>query len=228
MVPRYFVSALRYPYTAHTLDYIVHVRLLVRPENWYVRDGKQIAGPTEMATDVSDPMVRRPVNIRLLTVSDTRTAATDTSGQLLEDRIVRAGHTLLERAILRDDLLAIEERLQSWCKTGDTEVIITSGGTGLTGRDVTADIMERMFEKSIPGFGELFRYLSYAHPTHSVGTSALQSRATAGLGPQKTLMFALPGSPRACELAWDEILRYQLDIDHRPCNFVSLFPRFNE
>jgi len=163
-----------------------------------------------------------------MTVSDTRTFESDTSGQFLSERIQSVGHILLERALLRDDLDAIESRLRQWCDDEQTEVIITSGGTGLTGRDVTADVMENMFEKSIPGFGELFRYLSFSHPTLGVGTSALQSRATAGLGPRHTLMFALPGSPKACELAWDEILKHQLDIDHRPCNFVSLFPRFDE
>ena len=181
-----------------------------------------------MATEQSNSKVRRPVKIRLLTVSDTRTLETDTSGQLLSERIVAAGHDLVARELVPDDLERLDAILRDWCAEKDTEVIITSGGTGLTGRDVTADIMEHMFEKSIPGFGELFRYLSYTHPTHGVGTSALQSRATAGLGPHKTLMFALPGSPGACELAWDGILQHQLDIDHRPCNFVSLFPRLAE
>ena len=181
-----------------------------------------------MATDLRNSRVRRPVRIRLMTVSDTRTFENDTSGQLLSKRILDAGHTLVDRILLRDDLVEIDETLRRWCAEGDTEVIITSGGTGLTGRDVTADVMERLFEKAIPGFGELFRYLSFSHPTLGVGTSALQSRATAGLGPNKTLMFALPGSPGACERAWDEILQHQLNIDHRPCNFVSLFPRFDE
>ena len=181
-----------------------------------------------MATDLSTTSVRRPVKIRLMTVSDTRTSENDTSGDLLSHRIQQAGHHLVDRALLRDDLEHIEATLRRWCECSQTEVIVTSGGTGLTGRDVTADVMERMFEKSIPGFGELFRYLSFSHPTLGVGTSALQSRATAGLGPGKTLMFALPGSPKACELAWDEILKHQLDIDHRPCNFVSLFPRLDE
>ena len=164
-----------------------------------------------------------PVNIAVLTVSDSRTLETDDSGRTLADRLEGAGHVLADRAICRDDIPAIRARLESWRDDPGVDVVITTGGTGVTGRDVTPEAHLAVYEKEIPGFGEYFRWIS----TKSVGTSAIQSRAMAGVA-KGTYFFALPGSGGACRDAWDEILAYQLDIRHRPCNFVELMPRLRE
>lgn len=167
---------------------------------------------------------RQAVRIAVLTVSDSRTLETDTSGGLLAENIAAAGHVLQHRRLVPDDVDVIREVLTGWCDDPAVEVILTTGGTGLTGRDVTADVVESLYAKSIPGFGELFRMLSY----QDIGASTIQSRATGGLARGFTLMFALPGSTGACRLAWDAILSKQLDSTQRPCNLVELMPRFRE
>ncbi|RMG10386.1 MAG: molybdenum cofactor biosynthesis protein B [Deltaproteobacteria bacterium] len=164
-----------------------------------------------------------PVRIALMTVSDTRTLAEDSSGDLLQARIEEAGHVLHERVLLRDDREAIEAKLRAWIDDPQVEVVITTGGTGLTGRDVMPEAMRAVFDKEIEGFGELFRMLSYA----SVGTSTLASRAVGGIA-KGTYLFALPGSNGAVKDGWDGILKWQLDIRHRPCNLVELMPRLRE
>lgn len=164
-----------------------------------------------------------PVRIALLTVSDTREAVDDRSGDVLEQRIVEAGHQLVERAILRDERAEIAARLKSWCADAGIDVVITTGGTGLTGRDVTVEAHRDVYEKEIDAFGTVFTIVSMK----KIGTSAVQSRATAGVA-QGTYLFALPGSPGACKDAWDEILLHQLDYRHMPCNFVEILPRLDE
>lgn len=163
------------------------------------------------------------VNIAILTVSDTRQAQDDRSGNALAERLTAAGHRLAARTIVRDDVAAIRAQVQAWIADPEIDVVLTTGGTGVTGRDVTPEAVEALFEKTIPGFGELFRWLSYA----KVGTSTIQSRATAGVA-NGTYVFALPGSPSACRDAWDDILVFQLDNRHRPCNLVELMPRLKE
>jgi len=164
-----------------------------------------------------------PVRIAVLTVSDTRSAADDKSGQLLADRITAAGHIVADRAIVRDDQAAIRERLEAWIADPGIDVVIATGGTGVTGRDVTPEAFEALYDKPVPGFGELFRMISF----EKIRTSTIQSRATAGVA-RGTYLFALPGSPGACRDAWDEILVHQLDYRHMPCNFVELMPRLME
>jgi len=164
-----------------------------------------------------------PVNIAVLTVSDTRTSANDTSGEALAERITRAGHHLAARAIERDDAGLIETLLRGWIADPTIDVVITTGGTGITGRDVTPEAFDRVLEKKIEGFGELFRMLSY----QKIGTSTMQSRAIGGVA-GGTYLFALPGSPGAVKDAWDDILIWQLDNRHRPCNLVELMPRLQE
>ncbi len=164
-----------------------------------------------------------PVNIAVLTVSDTRSEADDTSGQTLVERIANAGHKLVDRAIVTDDEAAIVARLRAWIADPDVDVVIATGGTGLTGRDVTPEAFQAVYEKEIAGFGELFRMLSF----QKIKTSTIQSRATAGVA-GGTYLFALPGSPGACRDGWDEILEAQLDYRHKPCNFVELMPRLEE
>jgi molybdenum cofactor biosynthesis protein B len=165
----------------------------------------------------------RPVNIAVLTVSDTRGAADDRSGDTLVARLAAAGHVLAYRAIERDDADAIVARLRGWIADARIDAIITTGGTGVTGRDVTPEAVERVADKMIPGFGELFRWLSYA----KIGTSTVQSRACACVA-GGTYIFALPGSTGAVKDGWDGILQDQLDSRHRPCNFVELMPRLTE
>ena len=165
----------------------------------------------------------QPVNIAVMTVSDTRTAADDRSGDLLADRIDEDGHILAARMIVTDDVDRIVGQLRSWIDDAGIDVVITTGGTGLTGRDSTPEAFAQIVEKDIPGFGELFRQLSY----DKIGTSTIQSRALAGVA-GGTYLFALPGSPSGCRDGWDDILRYQLDIRHRPCNFVEIMPRLAE
>ena len=164
-----------------------------------------------------------PVQIAILTVSDTRTLANDDSGDLLVERLTAAGHKLAARALIKDDVAAVREQFNAWIADPNVDVVISTGGTGLTGRDVTVEAVEPLYEKKIDGFGELFRMLSYK----TIGTSTVQSRATAGVA-GGTYLFALPGSPGACRDAWDMILVEQLDIRHRPCNFVELMPRLQE
>ncbi|MBC7800194.1 MAG: molybdenum cofactor biosynthesis protein B [Gemmatimonadaceae bacterium] len=164
-----------------------------------------------------------PVRIAVLTVSDTRSAADDRSGDTLADRIIKAGHHVGARAIDRDDTPAIEARLRGWIADPSIDAVITTGGTGITGRDVTPEAFDRVLEKRIEGFGELFRMLSY----QKIGTSTMQSRALAGVA-GGTYLFALPGSTGAVKDAWDDILVWQLDSRHRPCNLVELMPRLQE
>ncbi len=164
-----------------------------------------------------------PVNIAVLTVSDTRSLANDSSGDTLAARIEAAGHRVAERALERDDTDTIERRLRQWIADPAIDVVITTGGTGITGRDVTPEAFERVMEKRIEGFGELFRMLSYS----KIGTSTMQSRAIGGVG-GGTYLFALPGSTGAVKDGWDDILLFQLDSRHRPCNLVELMPRLQE
>ncbi|MGE0095684.1 MAG: molybdenum cofactor biosynthesis protein B [Alphaproteobacteria bacterium] len=164
-----------------------------------------------------------PVNIAVLTVSDTRTEADDKSGQTLVDRIVGAGHKIAARTIVTDDQDKIVAQLRAWIADPAIDVVIATGGTGVTGRDVTPEAFESVYEKKIEGFGELFRMLSYA----KIKSSTIQSRATGGVA-GGTYLFALPGSPGACRDGWDDILVHQLDIRFRPCNFVELMPRLQE
>jgi molybdenum cofactor biosynthesis protein B len=171
--------------------------------------------------DESRPFI--PVNIAVLTVSDTRTLANDTSGDTLAARIEASGHKVAARVIEKDDAAAIERLLRGWIADSAIDVVITTGGTGITGRDVTPEAFERVMEKRIEGFGELFRMLSY----QKIGTSTMQSRAIGGVA-GGTYLFALPGSTGAVKDGWDDILVSQLDNRHRPCNLVELMPRLQE
>ncbi len=171
--------------------------------------------------DESRPFV--PVHIAVLTISDSRTLETDRSGDTLVQRLTGAGHVLADRAIVKDEVPAIVERLRGWIADDGIEVVIATGGTGVTGRDVTPEAFEQVYEKRIEGFGELFRWLSF----QKIGTSTIQSRATAGVA-RGTYLFALPGSTGACKDAWDDILVHQLDFRYRPCNFVEILPRLRE
>ncbi|MGH6944809.1 MAG: molybdenum cofactor biosynthesis protein B [Geminicoccaceae bacterium] len=172
-------------------------------------------------TDPEPPF--RPLNIAVLTVSDSRTLETDRSGDLLVERLADAGHRLADRALLPDDADRIADRFRAWIDDPAVDVVISTGGTGVTGRDVTPEALERVAEKAIPGFGELFRMISW----QKIGSSAVQSRAAAGVA-RGTYIFALPGSPGACRDGWDELLKAQLDNRHRPCNFAELIPRLRE
>ena len=174
-----------------------------------------------MPIDESRPFL--PVRIALLTVSDTRGPAEDTSGDILAARIEAAGHVLADRAIVRDDVDLIVPRLHGWIDDPEIDVVITTGGTGVTGRDVTPEAIAGVWYKEIPGFGELFRWISF----QTIGTSTVQSRATAGVA-RGTYIFALPGSRGAVKDGWDNILVLQLDSRHTPCNFVELMPRLME
>lgn len=165
----------------------------------------------------------KPISIAVLTVSDTRTPATDTSGDLLEERLTKAGHRLAAREIVRDDIPLIRKFVTGWIADPAVDAVITTGGTGLTGRDVTVEALRPLFDKEIDGFSAIFHQVSYG----TVGTSTLASRATAGLA-RGTLVFCLPGSTGACKDGWDGILQHQLDSRHRPCNLVELIPRLLE
>jgi molybdenum cofactor biosynthesis protein B len=165
----------------------------------------------------------RPLRIAVLTVSDSRSAADDRSGDLLVERLGSAGHELAHRALVTDEINRIVAVLRAWIADPAVEVVISTGGTGITGRDVTPEAFVQVIEKPLPGFGELFRMISFA----KIGTSTLQSRATAGVA-ANTYLFALPGSPGACRDGLDEILAHQLDIRFRPCNFAELLPRLGE
>ena len=164
-----------------------------------------------------------PINIAILTVSDTRTVESDKSGDLLKARIEAHGHQVVARSIVKDEIEVIQTEVKQWIESPTIDVVISTGGTGLTGRDVTPEAFKEIFEKEIEGFGELFRWLSFK----KIGTSTIQSRAIAGVA-GGTYIFALPGSTGACKDAWDEILQYQLDIRFRPCNFVEIMPRLRE
>ena len=164
-----------------------------------------------------------PVNIAILTVSDTRTLVDDRSGDTLVARLQDAGHVLADRSIIKDEIALIADQLNAWIDNVDIDAVIATGGTGLTGRDVTPEAFAQVWEKEIPGFGELFRWLSY----EKIKTPTVQSRACAGVA-RGTYLFSLPGSPGACKDGWDGILKDQLDIRHKPCNFVELMPRLNE
>ena len=164
-----------------------------------------------------------PVRIAVLTVSDTRALADDRSGDVLVARIAEAGHHLAHRVIIRDERAQIADQLRAWCADDAVDVIISTGGTGLTGRDVTVEAHRDVYEKEIDAFGPVFTMVSM----QKIGTSAVQSRATGGVA-NGTYLFALPGSPGACKDAWDEILLKQLDYRHKPCNFVQIMPRLDE
>ena len=164
-----------------------------------------------------------PVGIAVLTVSDTRTPADDKSGNTLAERILADGHRLEARAIVKDDVTEIRQQVMAWAKTTGIDVIISTGGTGLTGRDVTVEAMTGIFDKTIEGFGVIFHQISF----QKIKTSTIQSRSTAGIVNGR-YVFCLPGSPGACRDGWDEILHYQLDYRHLPCNFVEIMPRLSE
>src|SRR5262245_59489941 len=164
-----------------------------------------------------------PLKIPVLTVSDTRQLADDTPGATLGERIEKAGHAVAQRAIVTDDVEKIRARVKAWIADPVIDVVITTGGTGFTGRDVTPEAVEPLFEKRMDGFATLFLLVSHA----KIGTSAIQTRATAGVA-GATYIFCLPGSPGACRDAWDEILVHQLDYRYRPCNFVEIMPRLDE
>ena len=164
-----------------------------------------------------------PINIAVITISDSRTKENDTSGDTLEKRIIDTGHQMIKRTIIPDDVSKIKDTLNAMSKEKDIDCIITTGGTGLTGRDTTPEAVKEIANKHIDGFGELFRQVSF----EKIGTSAIQSRAVAALI-NNTYVFCLPGSTGACKDGWDEILQYQLDIRHKPCNFVEIMPRLNE
>jgi molybdenum cofactor biosynthesis protein B len=165
----------------------------------------------------------KPVNIAIMTISDTRTAENDTSGNALAEMIARDGHVVRARTIVKDERAAIVAQLKAWIADPEIDVVVSTGGTGMTGRDVTPEAFESLYEKRIDGFGELFRWLSF----QKIGTSTIQSRATGGVA-SGTYLFALPGSPSAVRDGWDGILKAQLDNRHRPCNLVELMPRLNE
>ena len=165
----------------------------------------------------------KPVHIAVMTVSDSRTEANDTSGQALADLIARDGHVLGARTIVKDEQTAIVAQLKAWIADPEIDVVISTGGTGVTGRDVTPEALEGLFEKKIEGFGETFRWISF----QKIGTSTIQSRATGGVA-NATYLFALPGSPSAVRDGWEQILKFQLDNRLRPCNLVELMPRLEE
>jgi len=172
-------------------------------------------------TDGNRPFL--PVQIAVLSISDHRTAETDSGGDLLVQRLTDAGHRLAARALVVDDQALIEAQLRAWIADPGVDVVIATGGTGVTGRDVTPEAFHAVYDKELPGFGELFRQMSFS----TIGTAAILSRATAGVA-GGTYLFALPGSPRGCRDAWDNILKFQLDSRHQPCNLVTLMPRLKE
>ena len=163
------------------------------------------------------------INIAIVTISDTRTLDNDKSGDILEERVLKSNHKIISREIVRDDFDEIYKLFLNLINNKNIDAIISTGGTGLTGRDITPEVMNTLFEKTIDGFGEMFRWLSYS----KIGTSSIQSRALAGVS-NGTYIFCLPGSPSACRDAWDQILIHQLDIRHKPCNFVEIMPRLQE
>lgn len=172
---------------------------------------------------ISDEIAFRPIRVAVLTVSDTRDEESDTSGKLLADRVVRDGHVLAGRAMVRDDIGEIQAQIRAWIADPGVEVIVSTGGTGLTGRDVTPEAVRPLFDKAIEGFEPVWHMISF----QSVGLSTMQSRACAGLA-GGTLIFCLPGSNGACKDGWDRLIRFQIDSRHRPCNLAELTPRFQE
>ena len=172
---------------------------------------------------INEALEFKPVRIAVLTVSDSRTAATDTSGDVLVQRIEAAGHVVATRALVRDDRDAIQKTVSDWIDDSDVDAVISTGGTGLTGRDITPEALRPLFEKEIEGFSVIFHQVSF----QSVGLSTLQSRACAGVA-RGTFIFALPGSNGAVKDGWDKVISYQLDSRHRPCNLVELMPRLTE
>ena len=172
---------------------------------------------------IDESLPFEPVRIAVLTVSDSRALEDDRSGAVLVERLEAAGHTLAARESLRDERTEIADQLRAWCADPEIDVVISTGGTGLTGRDVTVEAHRDVYEKEIDAFGTVFTWVSM----QKIGTSAVQSRATGGVA-NGTYLFALPGSPGACKDAWDEILQRQLDYRHRPCNFVEILPRLDE
>lgn len=172
---------------------------------------------------IDESITFRPLNLAIATISDTRELANDRSGDVLVERLSKAGHRLAARTIVKDEAEAIAAQFRAWIEDPGIDVVISTGGTGVTGRDVTPEALAQVVEKHVSGFGELFRMLSY----QKIGTSCLQSRADAGVA-KGTYIFCVPGSPGACRDAWDDILLYQLDIRHRPCNFAELIPRLRE
>ena len=173
--------------------------------------------------NTSQKAVFVPLDIAIMTVSDSRTEEDDKSGKILVDRLLAAGHKLVEKKIVVDDIYQLRATVSNWIANPDIQVVITTGGTGLTGRDVTPEALEVLYDKEIPGFGELFRALSY----DLIKTSTIQSRAIAGMA-NGTVIFSLPGSPGACKDGWDKIIIHQLDAGFRPCNLVEIMPRFLE
>tara|TARA_B100001123_G_scaffold431576_1_gene553248 strand:- start:165 stop:665 length:501 start_codon:yes stop_codon:yes gene_type:complete len=163
--------------------------------------------------------MKKKLNIAVLTVSDTRNSKTDKSGELLKNKILKSQHYLFEKKICKDNKVEIKKILKSWLKKKNIDVIIATGGTGLTKRDITPEVFKSFFDKEIPGFGEIFRILSYK----KIKTSTIQSRSCAGISNGKYL-FSLPGSPSACKDAWDKIIKYQLDSSFKPCNLVTILP----
>lgn len=176
-----------------------------------------------MAGRIDENIAFAPIGIAVMTISDSRTPETDKSGDLLAERIIGAGHRLADRKIVEDDIGQIQAAVTSWIAQPEIDAVITTGGTGVTGRDITPEAMRGIFDKEIEGFGEMFRWLSFK----KIGTSALQSRAIGGVA-GGTYIFSLPGSPSACKDGWDDILQWQLDIRHQPCNFVEIMPRLME
>jgi molybdopterin adenylyltransferase len=176
-----------------------------------------------MTSTAKPPREFLPAGIAVITISDTRTAADDRSGDTLVQRIREAGHRLADRRIVKDDVRQIRSTIRALVKRSDVDVVITTGGTGLTGRDVTIEAMRPLFDKEIEGFGVVFHMISF----QKIKTSTMQSRATAGVVAGK-YVFCLPGSPGACRDGWDEILVHQLDYRHHPCNFIEIMPRLNE
>lgn len=176
-----------------------------------------------MGIGIDESKTFKPIRIAILTVSDTRTAENDTSGDLLVSRVAEAGHSLGDRALLRDDTDKIRAKVKAWIDDPAIDAVVSTGGTGLTGRDVTVEAVKPLFEKTIDGFSVVFHMVSY----DSIGLSTLQSRATAGLA-NSTFIFCLPGSNGAVKDGWDKVIKAQLDSRHRPCNMVELMPRLNE
>ena len=176
-----------------------------------------------MMTNIDTSIKFVAINIGLITISDSRIEENDKSGNLLKDRIENFGHIVLKKIIIMDEVVQIKKTIKEFSKNPKIDAIITTGGTGLTGRDSTPEAILELSEKIIDGFGELFRQLSYK----KIGTSTIQSRAIGAII-NHTYVFALPGSPSACKDGWDDILRYQLDIRHKPCNFIEIMPRLNE
>ena len=174
-------------------------------------------------TQVSSPPVFKPLNIAILTVSDSRTEETDTSGNLLVQRLTDAGHNVAEKRIVSDNIYQLRAVVSQWIADPEVHAMISTGGTGFTGRDITPEALTLLYDKKIDGFGELFRQLSYDF----IKTSTIQSRAVAGIA-NGTVLFALPGSPGACKDGWDGIISYQLDSRNGPCNMVEIMPRFFE